>query len=273
MLIYIVSDMEGLSGIDQFSQCYNPLGSPEHEYGRIQLTKDVNAAIAGAFDGGATEVRVLDGHGHNRNTGFRKDLLDPRASCVETESGQPTRLGHFDESVKGVFMVGQHAMAGTAAAVLAHTQFLANHLKCYKINGKPSGEIAQCATYAGAFGVPLIYLSGDRAACIEVRNQFPWVRTTTVKSAIETGQCSLLPPEEIRLAIRHDATAAVQNVREAQIYLPAQPIEIEIEWEVENFASDFAKFPGVNREGRTTQWVLRDPKNIYAWPGASWCPS
>lgn len=273
MVIYIVSDMEGLCGIDQFSQCYNPLGSPEHEYGRLQLNEDVNAAIAGAFDGGAGEVRVLDGHGHNRNTGFRADLLDPRARLVKIEPGSPPRLGGLDGSVSGVFLIGQHAMAGSTSAVLAHTQFLPNDLRLYKINGKPAGEIAQCAIYAGAFGAPLIYLSGDQAACDETRSQFPWVRTTAVKSAVETGQCTLRPPDEARLAMRRDAAIAGQSLPAARVHRLPIPIQIEIEWEKEGLAAEFAAFPGVTRRDRVTRWTIHDPKDIYALPGAAWNPS
>lgn len=273
MLIYIVSDMEGLSGVDQFSQCYNPLGTPEHEYGRVQLTLDVNAAIEGAFDGGASEVRVLDGHGHNRNTGFRQDLLDPRARCMAIDPGQPTRIGGIDASVQGIFMVGQHAMAGTAGAVLAHTQFLANHLKRYKINGHPAGEIAQCAIYSGTFDIPIIYLSGDEAACREASSQFPWMVTTSVKSATTTGQCALQPTDKMRLAIKNDAARAVKNLANAKTYQPNRPLEIEIEWEVESFAADFAAFPGVTRDGRITKWTIHDPRDIYAWPSPAWNPS
>lgn len=61
MKIYIAVDMEGVSGVN----------SPEHvktdgrlyAEGRRLLTREVNAAVAGAFDAGADEVIVADMHG------------------------------------------------------------------------------------------------------------------------------------------------------------------------------------------------------------------
>ncbi len=71
MIVWICTDMEGLAGIDQWDQCYDPDdNSPHYRYGCEQLTTEANAAISGCFDAGATEVRILDGHGRNRNKGF-----------------------------------------------------------------------------------------------------------------------------------------------------------------------------------------------------------
>jgi D-aminopeptidase len=54
--------IHGLAGVDHWDQCYDPDDhSPKYRHGREQLTADANAAIAGCFDAGATEVRVLDG--------------------------------------------------------------------------------------------------------------------------------------------------------------------------------------------------------------------
>ncbi|MBI4024212.1 MAG: M55 family metallopeptidase [Verrucomicrobia bacterium] len=79
MIIWICTDMEGLAGVDHWDQCYDPDdNSPKYLHGREQLTADANAAIAGCFDAGATEVRILDGHGRNANKGFTSQL-DPRA--------------------------------------------------------------------------------------------------------------------------------------------------------------------------------------------------
>src|SRR3990167_3918899 len=59
--IYIMTDMEGVSGICSEDQCTR--GKPGYEQGRLWLTQDINAAIAGAREAGATEFVVNDGHG------------------------------------------------------------------------------------------------------------------------------------------------------------------------------------------------------------------
>lgn len=72
MKIYISADMEGISGVAANMQL-----KKESEYQRFRrlMTADVNAAIKGAFAGGATEVVVCDGHGNMSNILIEE--LDP----------------------------------------------------------------------------------------------------------------------------------------------------------------------------------------------------
>ena len=56
MRIFIVADIEGAVGIYRRSQCY--FLKPDFQYGKSCLTKDVNAVVAGALEGGA-DVIVL----------------------------------------------------------------------------------------------------------------------------------------------------------------------------------------------------------------------
>ena len=44
------------------------------------MAEDANAAIRGAFDGGATDVLVNDSHGSQRN--LLPEDLDPRARLI-----------------------------------------------------------------------------------------------------------------------------------------------------------------------------------------------
>lgn len=271
MIIYIVTDMEALSGVSTFEQCCNPHGSPEYEYGRVQLTADTNAAIAGAFDGGATEVRILDGHGHNRNKGFRQDLIDKRAKQVWLSSVEPVRFEAFDESVAGIMMIGQHAMVGTRGAFLDHTQCLPSHLYRYMVNGVEYGEMGQCAIYAGDFGVPLIYLSGDVAGCEEARRMFPWTVTTPTKQGLGWKKCELFPVEPVRAQISADVARALKNIRSATRFALPTPLEITVDWTSNEFADQYDGLPGVERpQPRTTRWRISQARDIYSWPSKTW---
>ena len=88
MRVFISCDIEGISGVVAAIQT-----SPEgKDYGRARelMTGEVNAAIAGAFKAGATEVVVNDSHGPMTNiliethpgatliTGAPKPLYDAR---------------------------------------------------------------------------------------------------------------------------------------------------------------------------------------------------
>src|SRR6266508_4509584 len=60
--VFMITDMEGVSGIfDTELQCL-PYKSPRWEESRRLLTGEINAAVDGLFEGGATEVVVWDGH-------------------------------------------------------------------------------------------------------------------------------------------------------------------------------------------------------------------
>ena len=61
MKIYILTDLEGVSGVVSFDEQTSPQGR-YYEQAKRLLTGEVNAACEGAFQGGADEVVVLDGH-------------------------------------------------------------------------------------------------------------------------------------------------------------------------------------------------------------------
>lgn len=274
MIVWICTDMEGISGIDHWDQCYHPDdNAPEYLYGREQLTAEVNAAVAGCFDAGATEVRVIDGHGRNRNQGFLLDRLDPRVRRVWFSQFLPLRLEGLDETVHAVAMIGQHAMAGTLGAFLDHTQ-IPKEICRFCINGEEHGEMSQFALYAGAYGVPLVYVSGDEALCAEARRLFPHVRCTPTKRGIGWGTCELYPPKEVRERIRQDIAEALRHVDRSLAWRVPVPIEVSVEWAYSGLADARAQFAGVQRvDARTVAWKIYDPRDIYMFPSEAWQPS
>ena len=86
MRVLISVDIEGVAGV--FHPEQTRPGNGEYERARGWMTQEANAAIAGAFDAGASDVLVNDSHGHFRN--MPADLLDPRARVVQ---GKPRYLG------------------------------------------------------------------------------------------------------------------------------------------------------------------------------------
>ena len=156
MKIFIITDLEGISGIGTHQQVMDT----DLETRKL-LMQDTNAAIRGAFDGGATEVYVEDGHGGGGN--FIMELLDPRAIYADEVE---CKTNAHQKSADAIMMIGAHAMAGTQNAFLDHTQSsIAWH--DFTINGRKHGEVGQAAIFAGAFGIPMIMVSGDLAACAE----------------------------------------------------------------------------------------------------------
>jgi hypothetical protein len=59
--VFIMSDMEGIAGVTKWDETTG--GEPLHTERSRLYTEEINAAVRGAFSGGATEVVVMDCHG------------------------------------------------------------------------------------------------------------------------------------------------------------------------------------------------------------------
>ncbi|MBS0630546.1 MAG: M55 family metallopeptidase [Verrucomicrobia bacterium] len=267
MKFCIVTDMEGLAGVDHWDQCYaTDDHAPAYLHGLAQLAADTNATIAGCFDAGATEVVVWDGHGRNAQRAFTRVPLDPRATLQRLIPSNPLQLVGLDATTAGVFMVGQHAMAGTLHGFLDHTQ--SPHTICrYLINGEEHGEMSQFVLHTSAYGVPLLHVSGDEALCAEARRLFPWVATTATKRGTGWATCELYPVADVRAHIRRDVAAAIARRATAQLWRLPAPIEVAVEYAWSELADTIAHKPGVRRpHARTVAWSITDPRAIYNWP-------
>ncbi len=266
--------MEGLAGVSDWEQCY-AVDDQATAYldGLTQLAADTNAAVAGCFDAGATEVVVWDGHGRNGQRAFTRVALDPRATLRRLVVDRPIRLEGLDETVAGVVMVGQHAMAGTLGAFLDHTQ--RTKVICrYLINGEEHGEMSQFALHAGAFGAPLLHVSGDEALGAEARRLFPWAGFTPTKRGTGWATCELYPVDRVRAQIRSDVARVIGRRAEARAWRLPTPIEITVEFAWSALADEMAAIPGVTRRhARTVSWRITDPRFIYNWPSPDWHPA
>lgn len=274
MIVFILTDMEGVTGIDHWDQCYDPDGhSPKYRYGREQLTLDVNATVAGAFDGGATEVRVLDGHGRNRNKGFVPELLDKRVKKCWIAGRNPTRWEGIEADVDALAVIGQHAMAGTINGFIDHTQ-MSRVITRLLINGQEHGELSQGAAYAGHYGTPLVFTSGDEALCEETRRLFPWARTAATKRGTGWATCDLYPGDQVRANIRREMAAALSDLPRMKPWKLTTPISMGIEYNCSEVCDPIAKIPGVTRPtGRLVEWKINDARDIYSVPHAGWLPA
>ena len=250
--IYIMTDMEGISGVREPFQCNRE--HPEWQTARKLLVGDVNAAIAGAFEGGADEVLVSDGHGGGFN--FILEEMDPRAK-YERPNGARDYLPGLDKTFSGVFQVGAHAMAGTLGGFLDHTQSSVRWFE-YKINGQPCGEIGQVGAGAGYYGVPILLVAGDRAACEEAHAFFGDIETVAVKEAITRNRARCLHPQEARELIRQAAKRAVGLVDYIMPWRLEPPIEVTLTYTRQDYADQVARNPGVERlDARTVRKVVQ----------------
>ncbi|WP_331292808.1 MULTISPECIES: M55 family metallopeptidase [Methylobacterium] len=221
MRVLISTDIEGVAGI--YHRVQTTPGNPEYERARLLMTREANAAIAGAFDGGARAVLVNDSHGDFRN--MPADLLDPRAQVVQ---GKPRPLGMMaglDQDIDAVCLVGYHSRA-SGRGILAHT---VNSFAFARIaiNGQELGEAGLYGALAGAHGVPVAMASGDDVFIAENRALLPGTRFVETKRA--TGQNSgvSLSPAQSCAAIGEAVAAALRDNRARPFRLDG-PLEIRV---------------------------------------------
>lgn len=242
MRIFISVDIEGVAGVGGFSQGYP--GNPEYEMARRLMTEEANAAIRGAFEGGATEVTVADSHGPMRN--MIAEELDPRARVV---SGTPRRLSMIDgldADHAGLVLIGWHAAAGRPG-VLAHT-VSGQAFSRIEINGVRAGEATLFAGYAAEIGVPLIAVSGDDRLALEIAEQFPSTSRIEVKQALGGVACNSLSPSKARRLIQTEVSSAVSGAAGRTAEAPCMPpLLVEVSFVRQHFADVAELVPGVTR--------------------------
>ena len=223
--IYVNTDLEGISGVWTFAQTRDR-SSPRYVQACESMMGDIAALVRGLRDGGASDILVLDSHGGGDN--FIAHLMEPGARYI-TGSPRPGFAG-MDKTYGGVVLLGQHAMKGTRDGVLNHTQSSAAETR-YWYNGRESGEIAQQALYAGGIGVPVIMVTGDRAACREARRFLGReIVTVAVKRGLSREAAELLPLEEARKLIYEGAKKAVAAVPACKPYRIRMPIKCRREF-------------------------------------------
>ena len=222
--IFIVTDMEGVGGVNNADEQILP-GQRRFDESRKFLAGELNAAIEGALAAGATEVVVWDGHDGSRSLSI--DDIHPRARLIQ---GKPTPPNYYlsDRAYDAIFIVGQHAMAGAKGGVLAHSQSFS--VERITINGRSVGEIGQTAAIAGYFHIPVIMLSGDQAACDEMRELQPKAETVAVKRMAGTGSTLSLSHAEAKTQIKAAASRAVQRIAEFTPWAVEGPVEMTIHY-------------------------------------------
>ena len=245
MRVFIISDMEGVSGIVRWKQVTG--GEALYEEGRRLYTEEINAAVRGARAGGATEVVVMDCHGAGGDWSFNSlvpDLLD--AGCewvVQKEWTEYT--GFLEAGCDGALFVGMHAMAGTPDGVLCHTVSGSSWTNLW-FNGTLVGETGINAALCGHWNCPVLLVTGDAAVCREAQALLgQGLTTVAVKTGLGRYSARQIPPVRAREMIEAGARQALRDVKAVAPYDPGRPCAIEVEFTAPDAAAPFARRHGV----------------------------
>jgi D-amino peptidase len=253
--VFISVDMEGISGIVHGDQ--TTLGTAEYAAGRKWMAQDVNAAVEGALEAGATEVVVNDSHGSMRN--IDPDDLHPRAILISGSPKPLSMMQGIDASFAVCLLIGYHARAGTEDSILDHT-ISGSVVRAVRVNGAELPELGLNAAIAGYYGVPVVLVSGDTAVCRQAGEILGKdVVTVAVKEAIGRQAAKLVPMGEARRLIKAGVKDALGKLGRVKPFKIASPYNFELGYHVSAQADMGAMIPGAKRiDARTLGFTADD---------------
>jgi D-amino peptidase len=261
MRVYILTDLEGITGVTLWSQVVPETNPEAYRQAQRLLMSDVNAAVEGCVEGGASKVTILDGHGWPYN--MVPELMHPKAEYI-CGKGFPRGWG-MDEGYDLGMQVGCHPMNRTPNGVLYHTQNQRTDAR-YWYNGRECGEIAQGALEFGHFGIPCVFVTGDEAACREATD---FCGEHCVTAAVKKGygrQCAkLLSPEHTRELIRAGAREAMSRGKLVKPFTMELPIKARVETLVEQVTDDTPLEEVLQLPHQTHEGLCETALDIYSF--------
>jgi D-amino peptidase len=245
--IFISVDMEGISGVVQPAQ----LGPTGFEYSRARdwMTGEAKAAIEGARAGGATSFVLADSHGNAQNL-----LIDQLPDDVRVVRGFPRPLSMMqgiDETFAAAIFIGYHASEMTVDAVRGHT-FSSAKLLGVTLNGVEMSEGMFNAAIAGHFGVPVVFVSGDRKAVEQLQKVVPAAGGAIVKEPLGYHSAITVTPAKGQAMIREGVRAALVKRMALTPYKMQTPIALEVGFKLTIDAERASFIPGLTRSGAHT---------------------
>jgi D-amino peptidase len=213
--VFISFDMEGVAGIVDWSQCRAP--GQAYEEGRRLLLGEVNAAIDGALEGGATEVVCNDSHGTMNN--LDPSELHGQASYVSGRHKPLYMMQGLDATADLVFMVGYHGSISGESAVLSHT-YNPSVVSHAELNGVRVGESGINALVALACQAPVGLITGDQQTIDEADPFLADAERVVVKESFSRFGALNLHPEVARELIADGARRAVERaaVKQSEVW-------------------------------------------------------
>jgi D-amino peptidase len=242
--VFISFDMEGVAGIVDWSQCIAP-GQP-YEEGRRLLLGEVNAAIDGAVEAGASEIVCNDSHGAMNN--LDPAALHGRASYVAGRHKPLYMMEGMDESVDAVFFIGYHGSISGASSVLSHT-YNPSVISKVSLNGAECGESGINALVALAHDAPVALITGDQQTITEGGPFFKEAERVVVKQSITRFSAAQLHPAEARERIAAGAAQALRRLPTIGLPDITRPARLDIEVQTADMAQVASWVKGAERTG------------------------
>lgn len=248
MKVFISCDMEGVAGIVDWDQC-RPGGAAYAE-GRELLLGEVNAAITGAVEAGATEILVNDSHGLMAN--LNPSQLAGGARYLSGRHKPLYMMQGLDATFDAAFFVGYHGSM-SSNGILSHT-YNPRAVGAVRLNGSGAGESAINALVARHYRVPVTLITGDQVAIEESRPFLPQVGEVVVKESVTRFAAESLHPDRACDLIREAAAQAMRRVGDGEVPVAdiSLPARLEVDWLTADMAEMATWLRGVERAGPRT---------------------
>jgi D-amino peptidase len=246
MKVYISADIEGVTGVTHWDEA--ELDKAESHAAREQMTAEVAAACEGALQRGATEIWVKDSHDTARN--IFSGRLPQEAKLVRGWSEHPfLTLQELDDTFSAVVLIGYHSGAAAGKSPLEHTY--SGNVTWIKLNGNYVSEFSMDAYTASYVGVPLVFVSGDKGLCEQVKLTNPYIGTVAVKEGVG-GSTVNLHPELSVARIREGVAQALQgDMNRCRVSLPDH-FSVELCYRSHARAYQYGFFPGAKQKDTFT---------------------
>jgi D-amino peptidase len=254
MRVYIMTDMEGVAGVGGADDYIFPQ-SRYYELAKELVTHEVNAAIEGCLEAGASDFLVVDGHGYGA---ISWQLLHPRARLL---TGKPMWYPFgCSREFDAALVIGQHAKSNTDGGHISHSNSF--EVEDELINGVSLGELGVNMLFVAYFGVPTVMVSGDQACCDEALALVPNIATAAVKAGEKRGPATGLTAEENQrhngAATHLSADAARERIRQAARDGLRRRAEIRPYWLEPPYVLEETIRPSEGRSARRGTWQAND---------------
>ena len=221
--VYISVDMEGVAGVVTADQL-SPAGF-EYERFRRFMTDEALAAVRAAKQAGATEIVVSDSHANGEN--LLIDLFPNDVRIVRSWPRHGAMMAGLDKSFAAAIFVGYHSSTTNPRGVRAHTISSA-HFARLALNGATVTEAELNAAYAGDFGVPVVFASGDDAAVAEIRARLGDIETVTTKTSLGFHSAETLTPAASCEQIFAGVATALAHRERRRPYVLSHPVTLDL---------------------------------------------
>jgi D-amino peptidase len=167
-----------------------------------------------------------------------------------------------DPGCAAAMFVGYHASAGTAGGVIAHCY--RRRIAEIRLNGLKVGEIGFNAALAGHFGVPVVMISGDEAACAEARQLMPAIVAAPVKRGVGAYSAACLHPKKSQELIQASARQAVSDLKRFKPLDVSRPVTLGVRFTTASGVDRCQRLPGVEpADGVTLRYTARDVSEAF----------